>query len=323
MTRLLTSFVVGLALSGGVWSAPAVAYPIRPVTLVLGFAPGGPSDVMARIFAKQFEQALGQQVIIENRSGAGGNLAGEMVARAAPDGHMLLLANSGILSANASLYKRTGFDAIRDFTPITLVGAQANVLVVHPAVPAKSLSELIARAKANPGKINYASGGIGSSPHLAAELLKKEAKINIAHVPYKGTGLAMKDLVAGYVQMMFPSVSPVKEEIESGKLRALAVTTLKRTALLPNVPSVAELAIPSFEATAWHALVGPAKLPKDVVATIHRAMHETLKDPMVSKQLTEAGLDIMPTTPEELAAYIKAEIAKWSAIIKTSGATLQ
>ena len=156
MTRLLAGTVSGLALSGGVWSAPAVAYPTKPVTLVLGFAPGGPSDVMARIFAKQYEQALGHQVIIENRSGAGGNLAGEMVARAAPDGHMLLLANSGILSANASLYKRTGFDAIRDFTPITLVGAQANVLVVHPAVPAKSLSELIARAKANPGKINYA-----------------------------------------------------------------------------------------------------------------------------------------------------------------------
>ena len=204
MTRLLTSFVVGLALSGGAWSAAAVAYPTRPVTLVLGFAPGGPSDVMARIFASKLEQALGQPVVIENRSGAGGNVAGETVARAAPDGYTLLLANCGILAANASLYKRTGFDPERDFTPITLVGAQANVLVIHPAVPAKSLAELIAHAKANPGKLSYASGGHGSSPHLAGELLKTEAKINIVHVPYKGTGLAMQDLVAGHVQMMFP-----------------------------------------------------------------------------------------------------------------------
>ena len=303
--------------------ASAQDYPTRPVTLVLGFAPGGPSDVMARIFSKKLEQVLGQPVVIENRTGAGGNIAGEMVARAAPEGYTILLANSGILAANAALYKRTGFDAEKDFTPITLVGAQANVLIINPGVPAKSIHELIAYARANPGKISYASGGHGSSPHLAAELLKVEAKIDIVHVPYKGTGPAMTDIIAGHVQMMFASVSPSIPHIESGKVRALAVTTLKRTALLPKIGSVAELAIPGFEATAWHALVGPAKMPKNVLAKLHGAIMTTLKDEGVSKQLTGLGLDLLPSTPEELAAYIKVEKPKWEALIKASGATLE
>jgi len=323
MRKIVAFAAVSFTLIGAMQAAQAQNYPTRPVTLVLGFAPGGPSDVMARIFSRKLEQALGQPIVIENRTGAGGNIAGEMVARAAPDGYTLLLANSGILAANASLYKRTGFDAEKDFTPITLVGAQANVLVINPSVPAKTLVELIAYARANPGKISYASGGHGSSPHLAGELLKTEAKIDIVHVPYKGTGPALQDIIAGHVQMMFSSVSPAKPQIESGKLRALAVTTLQRTALLPDIATVAELAIPGFEATAWHALVGPAKLPKDVLATIHKAMTATLKDPAISKQLTSLGMDVMPSTPEELTAYIKAEIPKWSALIKASGATLQ
>jgi tripartite-type tricarboxylate transporter receptor subunit TctC len=323
MMRFVASLVACVVFSVGLAPNPVSAYPTRPVTLVLGFAPGGPSDVMARIFAKKLEQVLGQPVVIENRAGAGGNIAGETVARAAPDGYTLLLANSGILAANASLYKRTGFDAEKDFTPITLVGAQANVLVINPALPAKTLTEFIAYARANPGKLSYASGGHGSSPHLAAELLKAEAKLNIGHVPYKGTGPAMQDVIAGHVQMMFSAVSPAKPQIESGKLRALAVTTLKRTALLPDVGSVAELAIPNFEATAWHAMVGPAGLPKDVLGTVHRAMMATLKDEATSKQLSQLGLDVMPTTPEALAAYVKTEIPKWSAIIKASGATLE
>ena len=189
MMRLVASLVACLALFCGLSPHAASAYPTRPVTLVLGFAPGGPSDVMARIFGKRLEQALGQPVVIENRSGAGGNIAGEMVARAAPDGYTLLLANSGILAANAALYKRTGYDPEKDFTPITLVGAQANVLLINPNIPAKTLAEFIAYARANPGKVSYASGGHGSSPHLAGELLKAEAKIDIVHVPYKGLSL--------------------------------------------------------------------------------------------------------------------------------------
>ncbi len=321
MMRLIASLVACLALAGGL--SPASAYPTRPVTLVLGFAPGGPSDVMARIFSRKLEQVLGQPVVIENRSGAGGNIAGESVARAAPDGYTILLANSGILAANAQLYKRTGFDAERDFAPITRVGAQANVLVINPSIPAKTLGEFIAYARANPGKVSFASGGHGSSPHLAGELLKAEGKINLVHVPYKGTGPALQDVVAGHVQMMFSAVSPSKPLMESGKVRGLAVTTLKRTALLPEVPSVAEAAIPGFEATAWHALVAPAKTPREALATLHKAMTATLNDPEVNKALTKLGLDVMPTTPEELAAYIKAEIPKWAKIIQASGAKLE
>ena len=324
MMRLAAAFVIAcLTLAGGLTPNAASAYPTRPVTLVLGFAPGGPSDVMARIFSRKLEQVLGQPVVIENRSGAGGNIAGEMVARAAPDGYTILLANSGILAANAQLYKRTGFDAERDFAPITRVGAQANVLVINPSIPAKTLGEFIAYAKANPGKVSFASGGHGSSPHLAGELLKAEAKINLVHVPYKGTGPALQDVVAGHVQMMFSAVSPSKPLMEAGKVRGLAVTTLKRTALLPDLPSVAEAAIPGFEATAWHALVAPAKTPPEALAVLHKAMTATLKDPEVAKALTKLGLDIMPTTPAELAAYIKAEIPKWAKIIQASGAKLQ
>jgi tripartite-type tricarboxylate transporter receptor subunit TctC len=322
--KKFVAFAAGaFTLIGAMQAAQAQNFPTRPVTLVLGFAPGGPSDVMARVFSRKLEQVLGQPVVIENRTGAGGNIAGEMVARAAPDGYTILLANSGILAANAQLYKRTGFDAEKDFAPITRVGAQANVLVINPSVPAKTLAELIAYARANPGKLSYASGGHGSSPHLAAELLNTEAKIKIVHVPYKGTGPALQDIIAGHVQLMFSSVSPAKPQIESGKLRALAVTTLTRTALLPDIGTVAELAIPGFEATAWHALVAPAKTPKDVLAKLHSAIVATLRDEAVSKQLTSLGLDIMLTTPEELAAYIKSEIPKWARIIQASGAKLE
>jgi tripartite-type tricarboxylate transporter receptor subunit TctC len=303
--------------------APAADYPSRPVTLVLGFPAGGPSDVMARVFGRKLEQVLRQPVVIESRPGAGGNIAGEMVARATPDGHTLLLANSGILAANVSLYKRTGFDPEKDFAPITLVGEQPNVLVVHPTAPARTLAELIAFARQNPGKLSFASGGHGISGHLAGELLKTEAKIDIVHIPYRGTGPALQDVLAGHVPMNFSSISPVLPHIQSGALRALAVTSLKRTALLPEVVTIAESGFPGFEATAWHALVAPAGTPKEVIATVHRAMLATLRDADVRKPLTDLGVDLVGNTPDELAAYIKAEIPKWAAIIKASGATLQ
>jgi tripartite-type tricarboxylate transporter receptor subunit TctC len=278
---------------------------------------------MARIFGRKLEQVLGQRVVIENRTGAGGNVAAESVARATPDGYTILLANSGILAANASLYKRTGFDAEKDFAPITFVGAQPNVLVVHPALPARTLAEFVAHARANPGKISFASGGHGSSPHLAGELLKTEAKIDIVHVPYRGTGPALQDVLAGHVAMCFSSVSPVLSHIQSGALRPLGVSSLKRTALLPDVAPISELGYPGFEATAWHALVAPAGTPKPVLETLNRGMMTTLSDPEVRTSFSKLGVDVAGTTPEGLAAYIKAEIPKWSAIIKASGATLQ
>jgi tripartite-type tricarboxylate transporter receptor subunit TctC len=322
--KKIVAFVLGVAtLLCAPQAIPAAEYPTRPVTLVLAFAPGGPSEVMGRIFGKKLEQVIGQPVVIENRPGAGGNVAAELVVRAPADGYTLLLGNTGILAANASLYKKINYDPVRDFSPITLVGSQPNVLYVHPSVPARSLAELIALAKANPGKINYATGGHGTSPHLAGELLKTEAKIDIVHVPYRGTGPALQDVLAGHVQMGISSIAPIGPHVQSGALRPLAITGLKRTALLPDIPTIAELAMPGFEATSWHALVAPAATPKEVIATLHRAMMATLSDPEVRKSLTALGMDVAGNTPDELAAYIRSEIPKWAAIVKASGATLE
>jgi tripartite-type tricarboxylate transporter receptor subunit TctC len=322
MRRIVAFALAVIALLCVPQAVPAAEYPTRPVTLVLAFAPGGPSDVMARIFGKKLEQVIGQPVVIDNRPGAGGNVAADLVARAAPDGYTILLGNTGILAANASLYKKINYDPVRDFSPITLVGSQPNVLYVHPSVPARSLAELIALAKANPGKINYATGGHGTSPHLAGELLKTEAKIDIVHVPYRGTGPALQDVLAGHVQMGISSIAPIGPHVQSGALRPLAITGLKRTALLPDVPTIAELPMPGFEATSWHALVAPAGTPKEVIATLHRGMVTTLNDPEVRRSLTALGMDLAGNTPDELAAYIRSEGPKWAAIVKASGATL-
>ena len=323
LLRTIAFVMLSFASLANITTAQAQSYPSRPVMLVLGFAPGGPSDVMARIFAKKLEQVLGQPVIIENRAGAGGNVAAEHVARATPDGHTLLLANSGILAANAALYKKINFDPVKDFAPVTLVGAQANVLLVHPSLPARTLAEFIAYAKANPGKVSYSSGGNGTSPHLAAELLKAEAKINLVHVAYRGTGPALQDLVAGHVQMGFSSVAAVVGHIQSGALRALGVSALKRTALLPDIPTIAELGIPGYEATAWHALVTTAGTPKDAIAALHNGMMTTLNDPETRGALIKLGVDVGGNTPEEMAAYIKSEIPKWAGIIKASGTKIE
>jgi tripartite-type tricarboxylate transporter receptor subunit TctC len=222
-------------------ASPAAAdYPTRPVTVVVAFTPGGPSDVLSRIVGKKLEQLLGQPFVIENRPGAGGNIAAEAVARAAADGHTLLMGNNSILATNASLYKKVNYDAEKDFEPISLVGSQANILVVHPAVPARSLAELIALAKTSPGKLNFASSGYGAAAHLAGELFKTEAKVDIVHVAYKGAAPALQDVIAGHVQMMFATAASVVGHIRSGAVRALAVTTPQRTAVLPDLPTVAE-----------------------------------------------------------------------------------
>jgi len=321
--RLMTSFAaVGAAWFCVVTSAAAADYPSRPITLTLAFAPGGPSDVLARVLGRKLEQVLGQPLVIDNRPGAGGNIAAEMVARAAPDGYTLLLANNGILATNASLYKKINYDPERDFAPISLIATQANALVVHPSLPAQSLAELIALAKATPGKINFSSGGYGTTSHLTGELFKAETGVDIVHVPYKGAGPALQDLIAGHVQMMFAAVAASIGQIRDGTLRALAVTTRKRTTGLPNVATVGELGVPGFDAASWHGLVAPAGTPKEVIDALHRAMVATLADPAVQKSLTDLGIDIEGTTPQEFDAYIKAEIPKWSAVVKASGAKL-
>jgi tripartite-type tricarboxylate transporter receptor subunit TctC len=304
-------------------AALAADYPTRPVSLLVAFTPGGPSDVLSRILGRKLEQLLGQPFIIENRPGAGGNIAAEQTAHAAADGHTLLMGNNSILATNAALYKNIGFDPERDFLPISLVGSQANILVVNPKVKANTMAELIALAKGNPGKINFASSGYGAAAHLAGELFKTAAGINIVHVPYKGAAPALQDVIAGHVDMMFATAASVVPLIRDGKVRALAVTTLKRTDVLPQLATVDELGLKGFDATTWHGLVAPAKTPKEVIAALHRATVAALADPVVKKSLGDLGVDIAGSTPEEFAAYVKAEIPKWTAIVKASGATLE
>src|SRR3984957_2842080 len=306
-------------------SAPvgAADYPDRPITIVVGFPPGGASDILARIITNKLASLLGQPFVVDNRPGAGGNVAGELVAHAAADGYTLLLGNNAILATNGSLYSKIGFDAEKDFAPISLIGTQPNVLVVNNNVPAHSLAELIALAKANPGKLNFASSGYGLAAHLAGELFKAQAQIDIVHVPYKGSAPALQDVVAGDEQMMFATTSGVMGFLGNGQVRPLAVTTLKRTAILPDVPTMDEAGLPGFEAATWHGLVAPAGTPRDIVETLHRAVIETLKDPGVQQKLAALGIDTVGDTPDEFAAYIGSEIPKWAAVIKASGAKME
>ena len=302
-------------------SAHAQQYPTRAVTLVVGFAPGGPSDVVARVVSRKLEQVLGQPIVIDNRGGAGGNIAAEDVAGAGADGYTLLLGTNGILAANPSLYRKINYKP-EDFAPISLIGVQPNVLLVNPSVAATTLPELITLAKGNPGKLNYGSGGHGTAAHLSGELFKSEAKVDIVHVAYKGTGPALQDVVAGHVHMMFSATSPVLSLIQEGKVRALAVTTSKRTAALPDVGTVSELALPGFDAATWHGLVAPAGTSVEVIGRLHRAVVTALDDREVKASLTKLGVDLVGNTPAEFDAYIKSEIPKWAAVIKASGARL-
>ena len=316
---LLAGLVVTLAFNAPAYSA---TYPTRPVMLVVAFTPGGPSDVLARIVGRKMEELLGQPIIIENRPGAGGNIAADSVAHAVGDGYTLLMGNNSILATNESLYKKLTYSPQKDFVSITLIGTQANILVVNPNVPAHSLQELIALAKAQPGKLNFASSGYGAAAHLAGELFKAEAKVDILHVPYKGAAPALQDVIGGRDQMMFATAASVVGHIKGGKLRALAVTTLKRTAVLPDLPTMDEAGLKGFEASTWHGLVAPAGTPPEVIKTLHDAAIKALADPGVQASLGRLGVDIVGDTPDEFKAYIAAEIPKWAAIVKASGATM-
>jgi tripartite-type tricarboxylate transporter receptor subunit TctC len=300
----------------------AADYPSRPVMLVVAFTPGGPSDVLARIVGKKMEELLGQPFVIENKPGAGGNIAADFVAHAPHDGYTLLMGNNSILATNESLYKKLSYSPGKDFMPITLVGTQANILVVNPKVPVKSLTELIELCRAQPGKINFASSGYGAAAHLAGELFKAEARVNIVHVPYKGAAPALQDVIAGHDQMMFATAASVIGHINSGQVRALAVTTLKRTEILPDVPTMDEAGLKGFEASTWHGLVAPAGTPPEIIAKLHDAAVKALHDPGVRTSLRRLGVDIVGDTPDEFKAYIAKEVPKWAEVVKASGATV-
>ena len=298
----------------------AADYPTRPVTLVIGFAPGGPSDVMARLLTRKMEEILKQPLIIENRVGAGGGVAANAAARAAPDGHTLLLATGSSLAINVSLYKNLGYDPEKDFEPISLVGVQTNVLYANPSLPAKTLTDFVAYAKANPGKLSFGSGGVGTPAHLAGELLRIKAGIEYTHVPFRGTGPALQSVIGNHVPTAFNPPSPLVPHLQSGAIKAIAITTLKRTPALPDVPTIAESGYPGFDAATWHAIVAPAGLPADVRTKLHQAIHQTLNEPATRKAFADLGVDVVNGTPAELRAYIKSEIPKWAEVVKASGA---
>jgi tripartite-type tricarboxylate transporter receptor subunit TctC len=289
------------------------------VRFLVGFTPGGPSDILARALAAKLAEARGQPVVVENRPGAGGNLAAEVVAKSAPDGNTWLLGNNSILATNAALYAHLPFDPVKDFAPVALVAIQPNVLVVHPSLPARSVGELIAFAKAHPGKLNYASSGSGAAAHLSAELFKSMAGVDMVHVPYKGAQPALTDVIAGQCQLMFATSLSVIPYIKAGRLRALAVTTAQRAASLPRLPTVAET-LPGFEATTWHGVVVPSATPAHVVQQLNADINAALRQPDLRLRLESLGAEIAGGTPQDFAAYIAREIPKWTAVVKASGA---
>jgi tripartite-type tricarboxylate transporter receptor subunit TctC len=326
MLKRITLCLAGLAAALTLTAGGALAqakFPSKPITLVVAFTPGGPSDVLSRIMGKKLGEILGQPFIIENRPGAGGNIAAEQVARADRDGYTLLMGNNSILATNGSLFKKLNYDAVKDFAPISLVGTQASILVVNTNVPAKTMDELIALAKASPGKLNYGNSGYGAAAHLSAELFKTMAKVDLTGVSYKGAAPALQDVIAGHVQLMFATAASVVGHVREGKVRPLAVTTLKRTAVLPEIPTIDELGIKGFDATTWHGLVATAGTPASAIETLHKATVEALADPQVRKQLGDLGVDIVGNTPQEFDAYIKSEIPKWTAVVKSSGAQVE
>jgi tripartite-type tricarboxylate transporter receptor subunit TctC len=293
-------------------------YPSRPITMVVGFAPGGGTDTVARIVAKKMADSVGQSVVVENKAGAGGNLATDYVVHAQPDGYTILLGSVGSLAVAPHIVAKLPYDPLRDLTPITMAVVFANVLVVNPAVPASTLPEFVKVAKDKPGTISYGSSGIGGAGHLAGELLKMMAEIDIVHVPYKGGGPAMQGMLGGQIQAIFATPISSISQIKAGKVRAIATTGVTRTKLLPDVPTVAESGYPGYEATNWYAYLAPAGTPKDVLARLHRELVQALNAADVHEQFDRQGVEAKPGTPEELAKYMESELATWGRVVKAA-----
>jgi tripartite-type tricarboxylate transporter receptor subunit TctC len=296
----------------------AADYPVRSIRYIVPQGAGGSSDTLARLVTQKLAESLGQQVVTDNRPGATGNIGTEIAARANPDGYTLLQVATSH-ATNPALSVKMPFDPIRDFAPITLLSQSPNLWIVHPSLPAKNMRELIALAKTRPGEINYSSSGTGSSQHLAGELLKSLAHIDIVHIPYKGSPPALIDLLGGRVVLMCSTIAPAMPLVKSAKLRALAVTGLTRSAAAPEIPTVAESGLPGYEATAWQGVLAPAGTPHDIIAKLNTELVRVINLPDVRKQLADQGYEPAGTTSEQFAEYIKTEIAKWTRVIKAAG----
>ncbi|MCS0503278.1 Bug family tripartite tricarboxylate transporter substrate binding protein [Ancylobacter mangrovi] len=319
----MRKMICALGASLFLFAAPvhAADYPTQPIKLVVPFAPGGSVDTVSRIVGQELTKELGQSIVVENRAGAGGNIGFEAVAAAAPDGYTLLMASSP-LAVNVSLYKKLGYDPVKSFAPISLVALQPNVLVVNPELPVKSVAELIAYAKANPGKLNFGSSGLGASQHLAGELFKRRTGVDMVHVAYRGGGPAMTDLVAGRIQLMFETIPSAMPYISSGQLLPLAVTVDKRSAQLPDVPTMAEAGVTDFVARGWLGMAAPAGTPQPIIDKLNAAVVKALAEPAVAKRLTELGLVVQGTSPAEFASFLDSEIASFHTLITEAHITL-
>jgi tripartite-type tricarboxylate transporter receptor subunit TctC len=319
--RTFLAACLSVAALGG--SATAQDYPSRPVKIVVPFPAGGSNDIIARILAQKLSDRTGQQFFVENRGGAGGNIGAEAVASSEPDGYTLLLAAPGPLTSNATLYKNLPFDPTKAFAPVALVAQVPIVLMVHPAVEAKNVKDLIALAKAKPGSINFGSSGNGSTNHLAGELLKSMAGVNIVHVPYKGAAPAMNDLVAGHIPVMFDNMPAVLPQVQGKRVNAIAVAGAKRASAMPDVPTVAESGVPGFDASAWFGLVAPAKTPPAVLKKLEGEVAAILKMPDVQKRFTELGAEPGDVAGAAFGKFLADETTKWTKVIQASGAKVE
>ncbi len=300
--------------------AAAADYPVKPIRMLVGFAAGGGTDTTARAVAQKMSASMGQQIIVDNRGGAGGNIATELVTKAPPDGYTILMGTIAALAINPTLYGNLTFDPLKDLAPVSQAVNQSNILVAHPSVPVKSVKELVALAKAKPGQLTFGSSGVGGTGHLAGVLFDTLAGTKLTHVPYKGGGPAMIELIGGQVNLVFATPPTAVPHIKSGKIRGLAVTTLKRSTIMPDLPTIAESGLKGYDANNWYGVVVPAKTPQPIIAKLNTEIIKALSAPDLKELFFSQGLEPAPSTPEQFGAYIKSELSKWAKVIKASGA---
>jgi tripartite-type tricarboxylate transporter receptor subunit TctC len=311
--------LAGSLLTPAAHASDASSYPNKPVRMIVGYAPGGGSDIMGRFIGQELTRLLGQQMVIENRAGAAQNVAAEYVAKGPADGYTLFM-SSAALGVNISLYPKLNYHPVKDFAPIALFAISPNLLLTHPSLPARTLKEFLAVARKNPRNLNYSSSGNGSTQHLSGELLKLMAHVDVVHVPYRGTAPSMTALMSGEVEFSFANIPSSLNYVEQGRLRAIAITSAKRSGLLPNLPTMSEAGLPGFETATWYGLLAPAATPQEIITKLNQAVNTAVKNPEVNKRLAQLGADPVIESPQDFAKYLSAEIERWSKVVKASGA---